>query len=476
MSLLAALQTQASAMEAYQKAFDVIGQNLANASTVGYAKERMTLKSLAFQPQSGMLGGVAAQDLGSARNAFAEGSVWSAAADYGRADQFLAVTQSLTPYLDTTSPATAFGSVGTLFSAFAAWATAPDGSDQRTAVVNSGEALAAAFHSFASELAWTRDQINTSLQSSIGEINGLLQTIADYNKNVGSHGQDSGAEASAYAALENLSAYIPITSSQAADGTINVHLAGQNPLVMGGTISPLSLRNAPETGVTVQYPGAGFPIAIFTAEGTDVTSTVSTGKLQGLLEADATVTSLIGNAYAQGSLNQLAQSLADRINGLLTSGQVSAGPPPTSGKPMFVYNKTEATSVAATLAVATSFTGSNLAAIDPGPPAVNNGIAAKIAGLEHSQTQADLINGYNYADFAAAEVMRVATLLGSAQTRQTDTEASLEQARGFRTDVSGVSLEEESVQLLAMQRGYEAATKVLKVLDELLQATLSLVS
>jgi flagellar hook-associated protein FlgK len=52
--------------------------------------------------------------------------------------------------------------------------------------------------------------------------------------------------------------------------------------------------------------------------------------------------------------------------------------------------------------------------------------------------------------------------------------AQTEQARNFRTDLSGVSLEEESVMLLTVQRAYESTIRVINVLDEMLQTALTI--
>ncbi len=82
---------------------------------------------------------------------------------------------------------------------------------------------------------------------------------------------------------------------------------------------------------------------------------------------------ILGDGQQQGSLNQLAQTVADRVNTLLTGGQVSAGPPAVSGVPLFTYNAATPTGIASSLSVSSTITGSQLAAISPGPPSVANG-------------------------------------------------------------------------------------------------------
>jgi flagellar hook-associated protein 1 FlgK len=53
-------------------------------------------------------------------------------------------------------------------------------------------------------------------------------------------------------------------------------------------------------------------------------------------------------------------------------------------------------------------------------------------------------------------------------------EALLAQLENRRQQVSGVSIDEETIQILQFQRSFEASARVVKVVDELLQLTLSL--
>ena len=71
-------------------------------------------------------------------------------------------------------------------------------------------------------------------------------------------------------------------------------------------------------------------------------------------------------------LNQLAQSVADHMNGLLTSGNVSDGAPAVPDVPIFTDT---AGAPAATLAVDPNVRPAQLAAIARGAREIGNGIA-----------------------------------------------------------------------------------------------------
>ncbi len=53
-------------------------------------------------------------------------------------------------------------------------------------------------------------------------------------------------------------------------------------------------------------------------------------------------------------------------------------------------------------------------------------------------------------------------------------EAKLEQLGNFREAISGVSIDEEMVNIIEFQRNFEASSKVIKTTDQMLQIVLSL--
>ena len=116
-------------------------------------------------------------------------------------------------------------------------------------------------------------------------------------------------------------------------------LDGQTALVTGQTSEILQIRNQlPQQGV--QYPTGNTGIQLVDQTGNDVTSQATQGQLGGLLQTvNQTIPQYLGNQNQLGSLNQLAQTFADRVNTILTTGQVSSGPPPVQGAALFTYTE-----------------------------------------------------------------------------------------------------------------------------------------
>src|SRR5205085_8057336 len=65
----------AYALRVYQRALDVVQNNVSNANTPGFAKQTLTLEAQPFDLAGGLAGGVSGKDLASARNEYAEDEV-----------------------------------------------------------------------------------------------------------------------------------------------------------------------------------------------------------------------------------------------------------------------------------------------------------------------------------------------------------------------------------------------------------------
>jgi flagellar hook-associated protein 1 FlgK len=120
-----------------------------------------------------------------------------------------------------------------------------------------------------------------------------------------------------------------------------------------------------------------------------------------------------------------------------------------------------------------------LAAIQPATATsaeIANGIALKLANLESSQDPADTIDNLSYTSFYGNLAAQVGTAVSTAQSNKTTQQDVVTQARDLRQQTSGVSLDEEAINVLELQRSYEAAAKMVSVLNELTQAVVGLIT
>ncbi len=469
-NLLATLNTAAQTLRTFDRALAVTQNNVQNSQTPGYAKQRQTFDSLAFDPPNGLLGGVKAGPISNSRDRFAEQLVHRLQGSYGFDKAKAQGLQPVDGVFNLQAGNGIAAQLQQLSASFSAWSVSPNSQPSRQTVIDQASGFAGAlrdtFHRIQQEAASTERRV----RATVTEVNHLASLVRDYNVAVRRTGaSDAGSEAALYETLEKLSFLLPVTPLYQQDGSVTLLTSGESPLVIGEDAFPLSVETSTHS---VAFPDGLSTLQLIDGQGNAITAALEGGELGGLLDLRNRVfPSLIGGGDRQGSLNRFAQSLADKMNGLLTAGQTADGSP---GSPLFTYEAARPAAIAGTIAVALS-DASGLAAISSGPPVVANGVASSLALLAASPDPANQIDGQSYETFFANLAAGIGREVNRAAGGEERGAMLAAQARTLRGEISGVSLDEEAAQLLALQRSYEAAARMVTVVDELTQTILNMV-
>jgi flagellar hook-associated protein 1 FlgK len=467
--LFGALNSSLDALRSFQAALEVSQNNVSNASTPGYARQVLTFEAQAFDPQGGLTGGVAAGPLQSTQDEYTSQAVRSQLEMQGNFTAQSGALASIQPLFDVNGQSGVIGALNNLFQSFSAWSTSPSSSASQQDVLTKAQALAQSFQSAAASLAQTTTSLNGQIGSTVDQINAIAADIRNENVAIQkSSTPDPGLDAQLHASLESLSQLVNTSVTFQPDGTATVLMGGQTPLVMGAQqyqIQASFTDTAPPLN-----PNAVPNAHILDSIGQDVTAQVTQGSLGGLLNVRNTVLpSIQGNAQQQGALNQLAQHVADRVNQILTAGTTLTNQPGTA---LFTYNPASPVDVAGTLALNPNITASTLA---PANGSSNNGAAAALGNLGDSNAVADLVGGQTIVQFAAGMATQAGQQASDAQSGQDLHTQLLAQARTLQTQISGVSLDAEAVQVLELQKGYEAAGKTVSVINTLADSLMNMI-
>lgn len=427
--------------------------NVLNASTPGYARQGVAASAMPFDLAEGRLGGVRAGAQTDSRDLYAEGMVRRQASLHGNAQQRAESFAEVESVFDIDNPAAIAGSMNGLFRAFSSWSVDPNGAGARESVLAAARQVATSFRTADAALNRAGSASDRQILAVTSRINAITAKIRELNIERRRGGaDDSSIDARMHNALEALSELIDFSAIPQEDGTITVLAGGEVALVIGENQQQLSAES--EGGRAV----------IRDAGGADVTLKLSEGRLGGLLDVRNRII-----PDAESGLDRLAQSFADKINALLASGQTKDG---EAGLPLFVYDASRGPG--ATIAVNPDIIAGHLAPIDPGPPAVANGIALKLAALATPADDSGRIDGASFAEFYGS----LSGTIGRERALARDT-ADLQaqrliQAKSLRQEISRVSLDEEAIHIIEFQRAYQAAAQMVKALDELTQTTIGL--
>jgi len=472
MGLFTTLNIGVEALRAYSQALTVVQNNVSNASTPGYATQLPTLDSSPLQLDVGLPGGVTAGDPQSTRNEYLEQAVRTQAELHGSFTAQSQTLSSIEPVFDVTGQSGINGALNDLFQSFSAWSTSPTDPSARQGVISNAQNVANSFQQAASALATVARSTTGQIASTVQQINTLAAQIQSYNvAKLRSPGQDAGLDAQLHSTLEQLSGLANITANFQSDGTVTVLLGGQAPLVIGIALSAVTAGSS--NGATPTNSNAPPDATILDSNGKDISGEISGGTLGGLLHvANTVLPSLRGDGSQIGALNQLAKQVADRVNQILESGQTSSG---QAGVALFTYDSSSGTNAAQTLSLSSNATADSLAEAAPGPPAVGNGTALTLANLGESTSPQDVIGGQTILGFYAATAANVGSISASATSGAQETTQALAQAKSFRDNVSGVSLDKEAVRVQELQTGYQAASKLISTVASLTDALINMV-
>ncbi|HSY24349.1 MAG TPA: flagellar hook-associated protein FlgK [Polyangiaceae bacterium] len=451
-SLFGLLGTMGSALQAQQAAMDVTGNNVSNANTPGYVRQTAVLQAVPATADSD--GGVTVSSIQRAFNSFTYGQVLVQTGLQGSAD---ARNSALTEAQATIAP-TGGGAVGdsinSFFSAVQTLSASPSDPSARSAVLQQATQVAQAFSTTASGLQQQQSGILTQAQGLATTLNTTLSQIASLNGQIA----QANAAGQSPADLEDQRDQLVTTVAQGmgasvvTDSTGAVTLfSGNTVLVSGSNASTVSVgidaNNAMQ--VNVQRPG-GSTI--------DITQNVTDGTLGGLRESRDT-----DIAQSLQSLDQLAYSFSNAVNAVQSSGYGLDG---QTGRNLFTA-PTQVQGAAASMAVDPSVAGqpNNIAtASDPNDLPGGNDTAVALAQVANQSLGS---MGTATSAFAAITA-QIGNAAAAASTDSATRAETVTQAQNLNSSASGVSLEEESVNLTKFQQAFEAASRVLQAADSLL--------
>jgi flagellar hook-associated protein 1 FlgK len=345
--------------------------------------------------------------------------------------------------------------INQFFNSFQQLSDNPTDVPTRQAVISAAQNLASAFQQTGQQLSAIRGGLDQEVSQTVDEINSDTTQLAGLNQQIaslqGNSEQAGMLEDQRYSVLNSLSKLVDVAVTDSGDGSLTITTTNGAPLVAGAQSFALSTEADPSTGLQDIF-----------SQGTDVTSTFTGGQLAGLLEArDQAIPSALSN------LDNLAAGIINAVNTQNKQGYILSGDEvsQTKGSNFFqpVVQPSPGSNAGAAEDMAVAITDpSQIAASADGTQGDN----ANALAMANIQDQA-VVNGETATDFYSNLVSTVGNDVSSATDEQEAVGLVLTQLQNQRSDISGVSLDEEAANLIQYQRAYEAAARVVSTIDEL---------
>lgn len=463
-STFGSLATAYSGLAAARAGIDVTGQNIANAGTAGYTRQRVTQNSIPATQTGFMRGtaalagqGVSVDGIARLASLTLDVGVRVAAGSSAYADARATALSALETGLHEPGKDGLSAKLDAFWSSWSELASHPDDPGAASAVLGAAGTVAAALASGSKAVDAQWSSVRGTVAGQVTQLNDAAKQVADLNGRIRTALASGGTANELLDQRDQLTEQIATlaggTTRTNADGTVDVLLGG-NPLVQGTDARAVALgggeRLADGAAVTLTWT-SGSAGAVSLSGGS------IGGALAVLAPANANGT---GGALAQAaaSYDAVATQLATTVNAVHATGTTPAG---TTGTAFFA--------LAAGVPAA-----QGLSVV----PTDGSGLATRNAAGQLDDSFADALSrlgtGPGAADTTwATFVAGVGTASRSAATESTLTGLALTNARTQQQSSAGVDLDEENVNLLSYQHAYQGAARVLTAVDEMLDTIIN---
>lgn len=465
MSTFSGLNAATTALWAQRRALDVTGQNIANATTEGYSRQRVEMRSLggstvgAFYSTSPGIGeGVSADTVTRVRDAFLEGRGQleraSAAQLTEEASSYRLIEQAFREPGDT-------GIQSLLSDMWSGWedvANNPQDQAARGQVLQRLESLVGGIQASQENLGSQWTQNRDSLQVLVDDVNASARSVGELNAAI-QLARRSGLAANDLTdrrdlLVMKLAGQVGATIRAKGDGVVDVLVGGMS-LVSGDSATSFAIAGTLDPDLT-----GGDPVRLVTAAGSYPVR--PGGTAAGTLSA----LNVILPSY-RAQLDTFAADLATSLNAAQDDGFDANGVrggnvlESIDGGAVTAANLKVAFSDPTRIAASSVGTDPPLAPV----PSLDNGNADAIAQLRRLSTGAD------------ADYRRMIVELGvqsAVAQRNLDIQTVIAtQVDAARESVAGVNIDEEMTNMLQFQRAYAAAGRLVTAIDETLDVLIN---
>ena len=462
------LNTATRSLLTQQKAIDVTGQNIANVNTPGYSRQRVVMEPstpINFEP--GQMGtGVKAAEIQRIYDKFVGGQINGENSKLGQWEASESGLARIELIFNESSGAGLEQAMSEFWAAWQDLASNPSGYPERTALLSRSQTLARTFNTMSGNLQQIQLDYDRNIVGTLDEINGLSRQIVDLNTKI-SQVEVAGQNSNDYRdqreqLLKELSKLIDIHTYENDQGQVTVLTGSGQPLVQ----SPYAYELSTVTNAE------GLQDVIWTDRGgsaIDITDDIRGGELKGWLD--------VRDGYAQDYLDRLdalATTMINEVNAIHQVGFGMATDPatggPVTGQPFFAGSS--ATTIAVDAAIAGDVNRIAAAATAATVPGDNRNAIA-MATLQGQLT----MNGASttFDNYYSALASGVGNDVRTAAANREYEEAMVTHLENYRESISGVSLDEEMVNLVKFQHAYEAAAKLITTVDDMLNTVLNMV-
>lgn len=442
-----------TSLSAYQKALAVTSNNIANANNPNYSRQNVVLATEIpdMRTKIAFGSGVRLDDIVRVKNEITETQIRTYNQSYSFADKQSSILGQIESLLSEPSELGLSNLISGFFNSWDELAVNPTSVPLRNNVVQSAQQMATKLENIYSGITRVKSDLKNESSDIVDQLNGLTEQIRVLNRQVHEANATGGS-------------------------SVNDLLDKRDELI--NQLSKLANINVSYDEFNVANISIGGVFAVDRIQSTQFKLTETGGKIKITTEDGAASLALNGGelfalskAYNtqipsyQNELDLVARAVYEQVNTLHSSGYSNTEPPATGINFFSSYDN-------GVLKLNSEIVDNvNLISISKDGTSGNNSIALQISKLQDEKLIDGITISEKYSNFVSG--------LGNDKRVQEQNlesyELVLNQLELQKAEYSGVSVDEEMVNVLKFQRSYDASARLIKVADEILQTLLSMV-
>lgn len=471
MGLPNVMNTGRSGMMAAKTAISTAGHNISNANTEGYSRQKTNFKTARTLDKVGerhVIGkGVDVESVDRVNDKYLEKQLREGGKVLSHLEEKDLVYHQIEDIFNEMNGDGLNRLMSRFFNDFRQLANDPDNEAVRQSVRESAQAMIKDMNRLRTETKEVGRHIDSRLTGLVRETNALAEEIKDLNLKIkglmasGSSPNDLLDQRDL--ALKKLGSYLDISTHEDEQGAVYVDIKGVGPLVSGVQTEKFSVHRSPADGEG--KPENALDLVTTSTANSVVTHQIKGGKFGALLEVrDDTLNGIYDR------LDDLAYTITEAVNRVHEQGYTRSG---MKGVKFFktLPQKHRAAEYIQLSDDINRDANNIAAAAAPNAPG-DNRIAVAIGKIQGLRVMGDGTTTID--DWYNGIVSDVGVANSRNRSALNQQKNIVNQMSSIRDQISGVSIDEETANLLQFQHVFDASAKVIQVANEMLDTVLNI--
>lgn len=461
MSINKLLDISKNSLLVYQKALAVTSNNISNANNPYYSRQIVVFGTETPDYLTGLSigSGVKIDDIFRAKNQILENQIIGYNQKYSFADKQSSILQGLETLLSEPTDAGISNLIQNFFNSFEELANNPTSTPLRLNVIQSAQMLSSKFQNVYEGFLQNKNQLKQEATDTVTLINNYTEQINLLNKQI-YESRIKGNEANDLLdkrdeVIDKLSKIVNINVSIDKDNVANVSIGG---FFAADKIQFTKFKLSEVDGklILTNDTQNAQPNVDESAQKVQVTS----GELGAIVK---TYNSTIPDYLKQ--LDTIGESIVKSVNEIHSKGYTITEPQVTG---INFFEKYDTGSLVINSDI---LKDSNLIAASSDSTIGNNEIAKQIASLKEQK----ILNGLSIGESYSSFINSIANTIQQSQQNYDTYDLVLNQLNQQKASYSGVSVDEEMMNIIKYQRSFDASAKLVSVADKLLETIINMV-